>query len=152
MTSHTIARLEQTRILLTDIHGTMENFLNETTVTGLVESLPDADRNYYAGILSSLRRLAVFSEEGIEICNRIKKQNDFEVKAEKALQWVFLRCVEEFFSPKGDFWYENSRAAYTGNLSIRFHFFVPDKIKDLFSTLEKPFGELREELELYQAS
>ena len=36
-----------------------------------------------------------------------------EVRAEKTLYKVYHQCVEEFFMPKKDTWYENSRAAYT---------------------------------------
>ncbi len=49
-----------------------------------------------------------------------------EARAEKTLYKVYHQCVEEFFMPKKDTWYENSRAAYTGQSAIEFYQQVPD--------------------------
>nr|MDF9458717.1 DUF3907 family protein [Bacillus pumilus] len=65
----------------------------------------------------------------------------------ETLHRIYNQCIEEFFTPKKDTWYEDSRSAYTGKSNIVFHHEVSAEIKRLFSSLEKDFLAMREELE-----
>lgn len=128
----------------------LENFLNETTYSKLQQE-KSGDEAYYKGILSSLRRLLVSCEEGLEVCQIILKNELFnKAAAEKTLYKVYHQCIEEYFSPKSDRWYEDSRAAYTGKNSIKFHAEVPESILTILKELESGFQTTREELEFYE--
>lgn len=126
-----------------------ETFLNKTTLSGLVKE-KEGDSNYYKLILSNLRKLLVFCEEGLDACRVIVKNEPFaKAAAEKTLYRIYHQCIEEFFAPKSDAWFEDSRSAYTGKNSIKFRQDTPDSIKLIFSNLESTFQEIREELEYY---
>jgi len=58
--------------------------------------------------------------------------------------------IEEFFSPKNDAWFEDSRSAYTGRNSIIFYKSVPDNLQQLVKGLEGDFQRIREELQYYE--
>ena len=126
-------------------------FLNHTTIESLKEEEPNGDREYYKSLLASLRRLYVFCEEGLDACQVILNAEKFRKgAAEKTLFWVYHQCIQEFYSPKHDKWYEDSRSAYTGKNAIRFYDKTPDSLKMLIASLEKDFQDMREELEFYE--
>lgn len=128
----------------------LENFLNEITLSKLQQE-KNGDDMYYKGILSSLRKLLVNCEEGLEVCQIILKNEMFnKAAAEKTLYKVYHQCIGEYFSPKSDRWYEDSRAAYTGKNSIKFHSEVPESIHEVLKQLESGFQTMREELEFYE--
>jgi Protein of unknown function (DUF3907) len=128
----------------------LEGFINETTFSSLQQE-KSGDEKYYKGILSTLRRLLVNCEEGLEVCQIILKNEMFnKAAAEKTLYKIYHQCIEEYFSPKTDRWYEDSRAAYTGKNSIKFHAEVPESIHVILKELESGFQEMREELEFYE--
>lgn len=128
----------------------LEDFLNETTIAQLnLEN--DEDRIYNKLILSNLRKLVVYSEEGLETCSVILQCEPFQkAAAEKTLYKIYHQCIEEFFSPKNDAWFENSRSAYTGRNSIKFYRNVSDGVVQLIKSLEGDFQGIREELEYYE--
>lgn len=130
--------------------STLEDFLNETTIAQLnLEN--DEDRIYNKLILSNLRKLAVYSEEGLETCSVILQSEPFQkAAAEKTLYRIYHQCIEEFFSPKNDAWFENSRSAYTGRNSIKFYRSVSESVIQLIKSLESDFQRIREELEYYE--
>jgi Protein of unknown function (DUF3907) len=126
-----------------------ETFLNKTTLSGLVKER-EGDSDYYKSILSNIRKLLVFCEEGLDACRVIVKNEPFaKAAAEKTLYRIYHQCIEEFFAPKSDAWFEDSRSAYTGKNSIKFRQNTPDSIRSIFSNLEGTFQEIREELEYY---
>jgi hypothetical protein len=129
---------------------TIEDFLNETTISKLkVEN--DEERIYNKLIFSNLRKLVVYSEECLETCSVIIQSEPFQkAAAEKTLYKIYHQCIEEFFSPKNDAWYENSRSAYTGRNSIKFYRNVSESIVQLIKSLESDFQRIREELEYYE--
>ncbi|WP_442594643.1 DUF3907 family protein [Neobacillus sp. D3-1R] len=128
----------------------LEKFLNETTLHHLVQEDKDLV-DYYKKLLSQCRRLLVYSEEGLEASQMILKTSPFpKALAEKILYKIYHQCIEEFFSPKSDVWYEDSRAAYTGKNAICFRDDVSASIQLLFQQLEGGFQHLREELEYYE--
>ena len=128
----------------------LEDFLNGSTLKGL-ESEEAGNPEYYKFVLSTIRKLNVYCEEGLEACQVVAKGQPFsKIAAEKTLYRIYYHCVEEFFSPKSDVWYEDSRSAYTGKNAIKFRETVPLSIKELLVSLEGDFQKIREELEYYE--
>ncbi|MEH7545681.1 hypothetical protein COJ85_31310 [Bacillus sp. AFS076308] len=143
-------QLNDVKEFLTKSISTLEDFLNETTISQLnVEN--DEDRVYVKLILANMRKLVVYSEEGLEACSVILQSEPFQkAAAEKTLYKIYHQCIEEFFSPKNDAWFENSRSAYTGRNSIKYYRNVSDKISAIIKSLESDFQRIREELEYYE--
>ncbi|AIM15492.1 MULTISPECIES: YpuI family protein [Neobacillus] len=143
-------QLNDVKEFLTQTVTVLENFLNETTISQLNVS-NDEEHTYIKMIFSNLRKLAVYSEEGLEACSVILQSEPFQKPAaEKTLYKIYHQCIEEFFSPKNDAWYEDSRSAYTGKNSIKFYHSVPESISKLVKSLEADFQRIREELEYYE--
>jgi hypothetical protein len=135
---------------LTTTISTLENYLNETTLSQMNQQL-SGDLNYYKIVLSNLRKLLVYCEEGLDACSVILLSEPFQkATAEKTLYRIFHQCIEEFFSPKNDAWFEDSRSAYTGRNSIKFYKSVPESVQELVKGLEGEFQRVREELEYYE--
>jgi len=129
----------------------LEGFLNSTTIKGLEAEEVTGTAEYYKRVLSTIRKLTVFCEEGLEACQVIDKAKPFsKAAAERTLYSIYNHCIEEFFSPKSDVWYEDSRSAYTGKNSIKFRENVPLSIKELIRSVEGDFQRIREELEYYE--
>ena len=129
---------------------TLEDFLNETTISDLsLEN--DKEHSYNKLILSNLRKLVVYSSECLETCAVILQNEPFQkAAAEKTLYKIYHQCIEEFFSPKNDAWFEDSRSAYTGRNSIKFYRNVSESVIQLIKSLEGDFQRIREELEYYE--
>lgn len=129
---------------------TIEDFLNEATISQLnLEN--DEERDYNKLIFANLRKLVVYSEESFEVCSVILQSNPFQkAAAEKTLYKIYHQCIEEFFSPKNDAWFEDSRSAYTGRNSIKFYRNVSESVVQLVKSLEGEFQRTREELEFYE--
>ncbi|NHM29064.1 DUF3907 family protein [Neobacillus terrae] len=128
----------------------LEDFLNDTTLQQLSSGNED-DKDYCKLILSSLRKLLVNCEDTHDACAVILGSEPFQkAAAEKTLYRIFHQCIEEFFSPKNDAWYEDSRSAYTGKNSIKFYKAVPEAVQQLVKSLEAEFQRMREELEFYE--
>lgn len=128
----------------------MEQFLNETTLEMLVNEKMEL-LDYNKRLLSQCRKILVYSEEGLEESQIIMKASPFPKQiAEKTLYKIYHQCIEEFFSPKSDVWYEDSRAAYTGKNAICFRQEVIPAVHQLFHQIEGSFQHLREELEYYE--
>ncbi|PLR84573.1 DUF3907 domain-containing protein [Bacillus canaveralius] len=149
---NTIVKLqvEEVKNFLEKTVSTLEGFLNETTLTALEQELA-GDSMYYRSILSNMRKLLVYCEEGLDACSVILKSEPFSKGgAEKVLYRIYHQCIEEFFSPKNDAWFEDSRSAYTGKNSIKFRLDVPESIHQLLKSVEADFQKIREELEYYE--
>lgn len=145
------SQTKQAKGFLEDAVDMIGDYLNSTTLDGLLAEDSTGDTEYYKVVLSSLRRLYVFCEEGLDACNVILKGEKFrKAAAEKTLYWIYHQCIQEFYSPRHDKWYEDSRSAYTGKNAIKFTSTVPASLRTLMASLEKGFQELREELEFYE--
>lgn len=138
------SQLEDVSVFLEGTVAKLENFLNETTLSSLKQESA-GDEEYYKRVISSVRRLLVHCEDGLEACQIVLKNEIFhKAAAEKTLYKIYHQCVDEFFSPKSDCWFEDSRSAYTGKNSIKFHSGVPESISGIFRNLEKEFQSVRE--------
>jgi len=128
----------------------MNRFLNNTKMDDLQKEQEWSTENYES-LLSNVRRMAVFCEEGLEACQIISVTEPFrKAAAERALYRIYHQCVEEFFTPKTDLWYEDSRSAYTGRNSIKYRFTPPASFEGLVTSLESDFQTMREELQYYE--
>jgi hypothetical protein len=126
-------------------------YLNETTITSLLNEETEGDQAYYELLLSDLRRLVVYCEEGLEACRIVLNDEPFrKAAAEQTLYRIYHSCIAEYFAPKSDGWYEDSRSAYTGRNSIKFRQTPPPSLKNLITSLESGFQTIREELEFYE--
>ncbi|MGD6853471.1 YpuI family protein [Bacillus infantis] len=144
------SQTEEVKKFLGNTVSELEAYLNETTLSGLIKE-KDGDRNYYKMVLGNLRKLLVFCEEGLDACSVLLKNEPFpKPAAEKTLYRIYHQCIDEFFSPKNDAWFENSRSAYTGKNSIKFQGEVPESMRGIFESLESEFQRIREELEYYE--
>ena len=145
-----ISQLKDVEGFLTNSIQSIENFLNETTLAQLDQG-KEEDLYYYKLILSNLRKLLVYSEEGLDACKVILQSEPFQkAAAEKTLYRIYHQCIVEFFSPKNDAWYEDSRSAYTGKNSIKFYKEVPENLRQMVKGLEGEFQRIREDLEFYE--
>lgn len=143
-------QLEEVSLFLTNVVAKIENFLNETTITELMKE-KNGDELYYKMLLASFRKILVYCDESLEACKVVLKSETFpKGAAEKTLYKIYHQCIEEFFTPKNDAWYEDSRSAYTGRNSIKFHQEAPESIKKMLKSLEGGFQRVREELEYYE--
>lgn len=144
------SQTEQVHGFLKDTVGILTVYLNETTIQSLLDET-NGDKQYFEELLSNIRRLVVFCEEGLDAINVVLSNNPFrKTAAEQVLYKVYHQCIEEFFSPKKDLWYEDSRSAYTGKNALNFRKTPPPSISNLFTSLEKSFQFIREELEYYE--
>ena len=129
----------------------LRHYLNDTTLYELMKDGKNNAESEYEDILDQFRRILVYFDEGQEAGNLLLRSETFRKgAAEKTLYWIFHQCIEEFFQPRLDVWYEDSRAAYTGKNAIRFRAPVPAQLRQLVSELEGPIQEIREELEYYE--
>jgi hypothetical protein len=145
------SQTQQVEQFLQDVVLVVREYLNETNIKMLTEEGTDEHKAYYEGILGSLRRLLVFCEEGLDASRILLKSNPFRKSAaENTLYAIYHQCIAEFFSPKSDLWYENSRSAYTGKNAITFTTEPPASIKSLLASLESKFQTMREDLEYYE--
>ncbi len=136
--------------LLQVITNQLTDFLNDHTINQLMEQGNNQEDDMKK-LLSNLRRLLVYCEEGYERSSLLARQMPFpEKSAERVLYTIFHKCVIEFFSPSNDQWYENSRALYTGTHSILLRSVTSSELETLFLLLETTFHQLRMELEYYE--
>ncbi|MDQ1145202.1 hypothetical protein QE429_002029 [Bacillus sp. SORGH_AS 510] len=144
------SQLNDVKEFLSNSISILEDFLNETTISQMNLN-NEEERKYNKLIFSNLRKLLVYSEESLETCSIILQNDPFQkAAAEKTLYKIYHQCIEEFFSPKNDAWYEDSRSAYTGRNSIKFYRTVSDTVVQLVKSLEGDFQRVREELEYYE--
>lgn len=144
------SQLKEVEEFLTTTIKTLEDYVNETTLSQL-NSGSEEERSYHKVVLANLRKLLVFSEESLDACKIILNSEPFQKSAaEKTLYKIYHQCIMEFFSPKNDAWYEDSRSAYTGRNSIKFYKEVPESLRQLVKGLEGEFQRIREDLEFYE--
>ncbi|USK32387.1 YpuI family protein [Bacillus sp. F19] len=144
------AQTEQVEEFLGNVVKQLNTFLNQSTISSFLDETA-GDEMYYEDLFRNLRRLSVYCEEGLEACRIVLQNEPFrKPAAEKALYKIYHQCIEEFYNPKNDVWYEDSRSAYTGKNAIKYRHPAPDTLKAMIASLESGFQEIREELEYYE--
>ncbi|TMU86703.1 DUF3907 family protein [Bacillus sp. BHET2] len=123
-----------------------EGYLNGITIKTLLME-KRGDRAYYEGLLSNLRRLLVYCEEGMDACQRIIQNEPFERNhAERILYKIYHKCIVEYYSPRYKLWFEDGRITYPEGSTIRFRQEPPDCFAGLLRNVEGEFHTLREAL------
>ncbi|ADH99687.1 YpuI family protein [Salisediminibacterium selenitireducens] len=144
-------QLESTVTSLKETSLNIRTFLNQETVESQLKNAEGSSQEEIELLFDQLRRLLVYFDEGMESGQLLLKSEKFrKTAAEKTLFWVFHQCVEEFFQPHYDVWYEDSRAAYTGKNAIHFRTEVSEQLKKLIRSIEGPLQEMREDLDYYE--
>ncbi|MGL4819810.1 MAG: DUF3907 family protein [Bacilli bacterium] len=144
-------QMQELAKFLEEAVSTWSHYLNASTVDSMLAEEPTASRAYLEAVASNVRRMLVYSEEGLDACAIVLNGKEFvKGAAEQTFYRVYHTVIMEFFSPKNDRWYEDSRSAYTGKNAIRFHEPVPQSLKATFRKLEGGFQQLREDLEFYE--
>ncbi|WP_409297992.1 DUF3907 family protein [Peribacillus sp. SCS-26] len=144
------SQLEDVKTFLETSVTQLEDFLNAVTLKNL-QAEKTGEEAFYKTLLSNLRKLLVYSEENLEACKVILSNDVFhKAAAERILYRVYHQVIDEFFSPKTDVWYEDSRSAYTGRNSIKLRQEAPGQVTELFGAMEAGFQSVREELEFYE--
>ncbi len=142
---------KQVEAFLQDVVSVMTEYMNHHTIISLLEESENGNKEYYEGLLAGMRRLLVFCEEGLDACRVLVKSTPFRKgAAERMLYKIYHQVICEFFTPKNDYWYENSRSAYTGKNAIAFTMTPPFSVQQLMKSLEGKFQAMREELEYYE--
>lgn len=145
------AQMEEVRSFLDQAVLELNGFLNTHTIDHLMVEEGSKNKDYYHTLLKTLRRLSVFCDEAYDAVQVILQSEVFrKPAAEKTLHGIYHQCIMEFYAPKGDTWYEDSRAAYTGKNAIQYQDTPPYSVKTLILSLEKSFQEIREELAYYE--
>ncbi|MCD5323048.1 MULTISPECIES: DUF3907 family protein [Pontibacillus] len=145
------AQMEEVKDILQQSVTDTNDYLNQQSMGAMLLEEGSHHKEYYKLLLKALRRLEVFCDEAYDAVQVILKSESFrKPAAERTLYGIYHQCVMEFFSPKGDIWYEDSRAAYTGNNAIKYHHEPPQSFKKLIVKLEKSFQQMREDLAYYE--
>jgi hypothetical protein len=128
----------------------LNDYLDGHHLEGLLREDGSKNQLYYKDLLKALRRLEVICDEALDAVKKnIRTDCMQEHLAKKTLRGIYHRCVLEFYFPKNDSWYENSRASYNGDDSIHFRNDPPASIKDLINQLDQSFQSVREQLVYY---
>lgn len=140
------AETEKVMMFLDRIVNRMTEYVNSTTIHSL-EKEGTSDNDYLLELLKAARRLLVFCEEGLDACrNMLNNQSYHEMQIKQLLEKVYYQCIERFFHPKNDVWYENSRSAYSNTNAIIFRKAVPPSFSKFIYSLEAEFQMIREEV------
>jgi hypothetical protein len=130
----------------------LERFLNQVTLTRLVEQSGDPEEYeaYYRSYLSDLRHLLVNCENAYERLGIALRRARFnEEFAEEVLSLVYHSCVNNFYYPKGEV-YDEEGHNDTGQDAIIFRKQVTPELKQLTISLSKIFEQLRDNLQYYE--
>ncbi len=145
------SQLEEVRTVLNNSLQRISSYLDQHCLDQMLKEEGSGNEDYYSSLLKALRRLEVFCDEAHDAVHVLIKSEVFRKHvAEKTLYGIYHQCIMEFFSPKGDIWYENSRAAYTGKNMITYHHTPAASFETLLQSLESGFQQLREDLAYYE--
>lgn len=142
----------ETESFLNKASTRMSAYLDENNVRTIMEEDKGAraSKGYMQRVFKQIRRMEVLYDEALIRVRYLLKREQFpQASAEKTLYKIYHQCILEFFSPQNDVWYEESRALYTNQASIRFCDNPPLSLKKLFAELEPDLHELREVLDYY---
>ncbi|KUP06252.1 hypothetical protein Q73_08440 [Bacillus coahuilensis m2-6] len=143
-------QLEDVKEYLENLVNEIEDVLNYHTIDSFSQEVEE-NKEFNKELFSSLRRLVVYCQDNLESCSVLLHSKPFnKIAAERTLYKIYHQCIQEFFSPKKDLWYEDSRSAYTGKNAIVFRQKVPKAVENIFASLETPSQRMREELEYYE--
>ncbi|MFC5467125.1 YpuI family protein [Cohnella suwonensis] len=130
----------------------IERFLNYHSLEQLAQEDNAESVSFYAGLLSDLRHLLVFSEVAYEKLGAVLRRPNLDVElAERALYDVYHNGVNSFFYPKNECYSEDGRYAYTGQDAIRFRVKPVRAARDVILGISRVYEELRDDLSYYES-
>lgn len=92
---------QQVSVFLQEVITLMTDYVNYHTLPSLLEESPEGNRDYYEGLLSSLRRLLVFCEEGLDACLVLLSSQPFRKKLPRQHYIRFIiKLLLNFFTKK----------------------------------------------------
>mgnify|MGYP001485579334 FL=1 len=146
------ALAESSREKLKTAIDPIEQFLNNQSLATLADSGQPDVVAFYAGLLSDLRHLLVFSEVAYEKLGAVLRRPNFDNElAERALYEVYHNGVNSFFYPKNECYSEDGRYAYTGQDAIRFRVKPVRAARDVVLGISRIYEELRDDLAYYES-
>jgi len=139
---------EKVAFFLENVVEKMTTYMNSITIRSLEDDEAECDRPYLLELLRAVRSLLVFCEEALDACRQmIRNSNITPSYARQLFEKIYYQCIERFFHPKNDTWYENSRCSYTDSEMIIFRKTAPPSFVRFIYSLEKDFITIREEID-----
>ncbi|GEL76115.1 DUF3907 family protein [Tenuibacillus multivorans] len=153
MDTHLLSQAESIQDHLQLIEHELSDFLDFTSVDKILDESKDVEINFIQTIFKEFRYIAVYSGEGKKAINRIlMDQRIEETLVDKVYKGIYFKCVNEFFSPHHEVWYEDSRASYRNKFSIDFYTKPGMLIEDTIKKIEPSFHHIRDQLDYLDLS
>ncbi|MCM3163156.1 DUF3907 family protein [Metabacillus litoralis] len=141
------AETEKVAFFLENVVGKMTTYMNSITIRSL-EDEAEGERPYLLELLRAARALLVFCEEALDACRQMIRNSIITPShARQLFEKIYYQCIERFFHPKNDTWYENSRCSYTDSDMIVFRKTTPPSFVRFIHSLEEDFITIREEID-----
>ncbi|WP_194840812.1 DUF3907 family protein [Filobacillus milosensis] len=135
---------DQLKLIETELH----EFLDFSSIDKLINLNKHIDIEYVQAIFREFRYLAVYCGEGRNAIDKLIQSKNVEQDiVDRVYKGIYRKCVLEFFSPKDEVWYEDSRASYRNKCSIDFQTDPSDPIVQTMEKIEPYFHKLREDLD-----
>ncbi|PKR78892.1 hypothetical protein CEY16_03810 [Halalkalibacillus sediminis] len=148
MSAELIAQIESIDEQIAAIESDLTDFLNHQCVDTILEDEELIDEEYIQSVLKQLRFLEVYCSEGCKALRKLKKHDHLNQEIiDKVFKGIYFKCVTEFFTPKDDLWYEDSRASYADKCSIDLQHKSGVEIEALICKIEPRFQTVREEID-----
>ncbi|MBR7553294.1 DUF3907 family protein [Allobacillus sp. GCM10007491] len=132
------------------IESILEDFHNRHSANHLANSNKDLSEEYIQRVIKQFRLLEAYSTEGKRAIYPFTNGKTIDAKnIDRILRGINLKCVNSFFSPTVDLWFEDSRASYQNKDAIDFIENPGEEITQLTRELEPIFLDLRNQLEYF---
>ncbi|PGT83760.1 DUF3907 family protein [Bacillus sp. AFS040349] len=141
------AETEKVAFFLENVVEKMTNYMNSITILSL-EDEGEGERSYLLELLRAARSLLVFCEEALDACRQMIRSPFISPSHGRQLfEKIYYQCIERFFHPKNDTWFEDSRCSYTNSEMIVFRQAAPPSFVRFIQSLEEDFTTIREEID-----
>ncbi|MGP4071982.1 DUF3907 family protein [Piscibacillus sp. B03] len=148
MDTHLLSQAESINEQLIFIESELHDFLDFTSIDKLLEAEKDLDIEYLQTVLKEFRYLAIFCGEGRQAIGKLLRTSQYEQDYfDKVYKGIYYKCVIEYFSPKDEIWFEDSRASYKNKCAIDFQQHPGELIIETVKKVEPSFLKLREQLD-----
>ncbi|MFD2640307.1 DUF3907 family protein [Piscibacillus salipiscarius] len=148
MDTHLLSQAESINEHLTFIEYELHEFLDFTSIDKLLDSEKSLNIEYLQSIFKEFRYLAIFCGEGRQAITKLLKTNSIEQEYfDRVYKGIYYKCIIEYFSPRDEIWFEDSRASYRNKCSIDFQEHPGRLIVETIKKIEPSFLQLREHLD-----
>ena len=130
------------------IENILEDFHNHHSAEHLVNGNKELRKEYIQQVIKQFRLLEAYSTQGKRAIYPFANGKNINAKnIDRILRGISVKCVDSFFSPNVDLWFEDSRASYQNKNAIDFIENPGEEINELTRKLEPIFLDLRNQLE-----